>query len=64
MSVTLRAKQSANARMRQQTEDLLVIVRTAFKGGFYTDAARSAQHLKHVLESLAANEAEKDHVRS
>lgn len=56
MSITLRAKQTAVARQKQQADDLLVIVRTAYRGGFYKDAARSAQHLKHVLECLAQNE--------
>jgi hypothetical protein len=58
MSVATQAKERAGKRMHQQAEDLFEIVGRAYRGGFYSDAARAAQHLKHVLDCLSQNEPE------
>lgn len=57
MSLTKLAKRNAESLLRQQAEDLLEVVIKAYRAGFYGDAARATQHLKHVLECLDQNEA-------
>lgn len=58
MSLATQAKAVAGQRMHQQARDLQEIIGRAYRGGFYSDAARAAQHLKHVLDCLSQNEPE------